>query len=73
MVGHVGVHSTSRRSRAWARVGHEVAARGALYDCMTEADALDVVYTLMAPEVHRILTVDRGLSADRYEQWLPAR
>jgi hypothetical protein len=35
-----------------------------------EADAADTMYTLMSPEVHRILTVERGWSADRYEHWL---
>ncbi len=31
---------------------------------------LDTIYTLMSSEVHRLLTVERGLSADQYEGWL---
>ena len=29
-----------------------------------------MLLTMMAPEVHRILTVQRGWSPDRYERWL---
>ena len=53
-----------------SRVARALAERHALADGVTEGDAADVVYTLMSPEVHRILTVDRGWSADRYERWL---
>jgi hypothetical protein len=37
---------------------------------LTEEAALDTIYTLMSPEVHRVLTVERGLSPDQYEDWL---
>jgi len=37
---------------------------------LDEAGAADTIYTLMAPEVHHMLTVERGWSADRYERWL---
>jgi hypothetical protein len=42
----------------------------ALADGLTEPDALDIIYTLMSPEVHHILAVERHWSADHYEQWL---
>jgi hypothetical protein len=47
-----------------------LAERGALADGVTEDEARDVLVTMMAPEVHRILTVQRGWSTDRYERWL---
>jgi len=28
------------------------------------------VYALLSPDVHRILTVERGWPADRYERWI---
>lgn len=34
------------------------------------SEAVDVVWTLTSAEVHRLLTVDRGWSGDRYETWL---
>jgi hypothetical protein len=34
------------------------------------AEPEDIVYTLLSPEVHRILTIVRRWSADRYERWL---
>jgi hypothetical protein len=37
---------------------------------MTERHALDVIYTLMSPEVHHLLTVERQWSADQYQRWL---
>lgn len=52
------------------RVARALAERNALADGIGEADAADVIYALMSPEMHRILTVERDWSADRYEQWL---
>ena len=43
---------------------------GPLRAGLTVSEAVDVVWTLTSPEVHRLLTVDRGWSADRYESWL---
>lgn len=53
-----------------ATVARALAERGALADGVTEDVARDVLLTMMAPEVHRILTVQRGWSPDRYERWL---
>lgn len=53
-----------------ARIARGLAERGALADHLDEDTARDVIYTLMAPDVYRLLTVERGWSADRYEQWL---
>jgi hypothetical protein len=51
-------------------VARELAARGALAPGLTGKAALDTIYTLMSPEVHRLLTVERKLSADQFEDWL---
>lgn len=48
----------------------------ALIDCHALApdldlqEAADTVYALMSPDLHRILTVERGWDPDRYERWL---
>jgi AcrR family transcriptional regulator len=62
----------TRRQRllGQSRVARALAGQGALADGLTEARALDVIYTLMSPEVHHIFTAERGWSAGEYEQWL---
>ena len=37
---------------------------------MTAVDAADIYWIQSSPEIHHILTVERGWSSDRYEQWL---
>lgn len=63
---------TTNRQRltGQARVVRALSTRGWLVEGIGESDALDIIYTLMSPEVHRILTAERGWSADRYERWL---
>jgi AcrR family transcriptional regulator len=67
-----GLAETFRRQRLAGQslVARELASRGALAPGLTEEAALDTIYTLMSPEVHRLLTVERNLSADQYEDWL---
>lgn len=60
----------NQRLEGQSRVARALAARGALAEGITEAAAADTIYTLMAPEVHHILTVERAWSADSYERWL---
>ncbi|MPZ95874.1 MAG: TetR family transcriptional regulator [Propionibacteriales bacterium] len=64
--------ATTRRQRllGQSRVVQALADRDALAEGLAEKEAADVVYTLMSPEVHRILTVERGWRPDRYERWL---
>jgi AcrR family transcriptional regulator len=64
--------STFMRQRlaGQARVAEALKARNALANGITERQALDVIYTLMSPEVHRLLTVERKWTADEYERWL---
>jgi AcrR family transcriptional regulator len=37
---------------------------------LTREEARDVVWTLISPEVYRLLVLERGWSAGMYEQWL---
>lgn len=62
--------TAQQRLRGQSRIAHVLAERHALASGVSEADAADIIYTLMSPEVHRVLTVERGWSADRYEHWL---
>jgi AcrR family transcriptional regulator len=59
-----------QRHAGQSRIVAELAKRDALDPDLTRAEAADVVYALMSPEVHRILSVERGWSPDRYESWL---
>ena len=47
-----------------------LAGNGPLRESLSEPEAADIVWTLTSAEVHRLLTVDRGWSGDRYESWL---
>jgi hypothetical protein len=47
-----------------------ITGRDALDPELSLSDAQDVAYAALSPEVHRILTVERGWTADRYERWL---
>jgi AcrR family transcriptional regulator len=62
----------NRRERAngQARVVAGLRLLGALRPGLDDAHALDIVYALMSPELHRVLTVERGWDASTYEQWL---
>jgi hypothetical protein len=45
-------------------------APGALDPGLDSSEAADMVYALLSPDVHRILTVERGWTGDRYERWI---
>jgi hypothetical protein len=34
------------------------------------SEAADIVYALLSPDLHRILTVERGWDADRCQRWI---
>jgi AcrR family transcriptional regulator len=53
-----------------SRIVAALDARGALDPGLDTSEAADIVYALLSPEVHRILTVERGWPADRYERWI---
>lgn len=67
-----GLLETTRQQRlaGQSRVAQALAEHGALARGLTQAHALDIIYTLMSPEVYHILTTERRWSADQYEHWL---
>lgn len=63
---------TTRRQRhqGQSRIVRELARRKALRAGLTQKAAGDIIYTVMSPEVYRLLTVERGWNEDDYEAWL---
>ena len=59
-----------QRHTGQSRIARKLAQRKALKPGLSQATAADIVYTVMSPEVFRILTVERGWSEHRYESWL---
>jgi len=59
-----------QRHSGQSRIVAALEASGALDPILDTSQAADIVYTLLSPEVHRILTVERGWPADRYERWI---
>ena len=47
-----------------------LAGNGPLRPGLSVADGADIVWTITSAEVFRLLTVHRGWSGDRYEEWL---
>ena len=58
------------RAAGQANVARALAERDALPLGMDEAEALDIIYTLMSPQVYQVLVAERGWDSDRYEGWL---
>jgi AcrR family transcriptional regulator len=67
-----GLLAEIRRQRhtGQSRIVTALKARGALDPGLDASEAADMVYALLSPDVHRILTVERGWPADRYERWM---
>lgn len=61
-----------QRRTGQGQVVRSLARAGALRPGLRQRDAADVVYTLMSPEVYRLLVLDRGWSPQRYQRWLTA-
>jgi hypothetical protein len=59
-----------QRHTGQSRIVAALDARGALDPGLELSEAADIVYALLSPEVHRILTVERGWPADHYERWI---
>ena len=53
-----------------SRIVGALAALGALDPGLPYDDATDIAYVALSPDVHRILTVERGWTRQQYEQWL---
>jgi TetR/AcrR family transcriptional regulator, regulator of autoinduction and epiphytic fitness len=67
-----GLLAEIRRQRhtGQSRIVTALQASGALDPGLDSSEAADMVYALLSPDVHRILTVERGWPADRYERWI---
>jgi AcrR family transcriptional regulator len=67
-----GMLAEIRRQRhvGQSRIITALDATGALDPGLDTAEAADIVYALLSPDVHRILTIERGWPADRYERWI---
>jgi AcrR family transcriptional regulator len=53
-----------------SRIVDALAARDALDPSIGMTEAADTTYAVFSPDVHYILTVERGWTAEQYEQWL---
>ncbi|HEY7176511.1 MAG TPA: helix-turn-helix domain-containing protein [Micromonosporaceae bacterium] len=60
----------SQRRQGQGQIVRALARSGGLRAGLAERDAVDVVYTLMSPEVYRLLVVDRGWPPESYERWV---
>jgi hypothetical protein len=67
-----GLLAEIRRQRhtGQSRIVTALQARDALDPGLDTSQAADMVYALLSPDVHRILTIERGWDADRYERWI---
>jgi AcrR family transcriptional regulator len=61
---------TSQRQEGQRRIASSLARGKSLRAGLREREAADVIHALASPEVYRLLVVERGWSADRYEDWL---
>ena len=59
-----------QRDEGQRRIARALARRGAVRTPLRERDAADLIHALMAPDVYRLLVVDRGWTPERYEEWL---
>jgi hypothetical protein len=60
----------AQRHTGQSRIVAALQALGALDPGLDSSEAADMVYALLSPDVHRILTVERGWPAERYERWI---
>jgi AcrR family transcriptional regulator len=59
-----------QRYTGQSRIVAALRGTGGLDPDLDPDEANDIVYALLSPEVHLILTVERGWPADRYERWI---
>jgi AcrR family transcriptional regulator len=60
----------AQRHTGQSRIVAALQSLGALDPGLDSSEAADMVYALLSPDVHRILTVERGWPAERYERWI---
>ncbi len=66
------METNRQRLEGQSNIARSLASRHVLADGLSEDDAIDIIYTLMSPDVHRLLAQERGWTPDRYERWLAA-
>lgn len=59
-----------QRHAGQSRIVAALSALGALDPELEYSDAADIAYAVFSPDVHRILTTERGWTGAQYEQWL---
>ena len=59
-----------QRHTGQSRIVAALSARDALDPDLEFSEAADITYAVLSPEVHHILTAERGWTAGQYEQWL---
>jgi AcrR family transcriptional regulator len=59
-----------QRHAGQSRIVDALSSLGALDPELELSDAIDMTYVALSPDVHRILAVERGWTADQYQQWL---
>lgn len=63
---------TRQRQQGQRLIARSLARAGALRPGLRERDAADIIHALLSPEVYRLLVIDRGWKAERYQPWLVA-
>ena len=59
-----------QRHTGQSRIVAALSACDALDPDLEFSEAADITYAVLSPEIHHILTVQRGWTAEQYEQWL---
>jgi AcrR family transcriptional regulator len=59
-----------QRLEGMRRFGRFLRSRGPLRRGLSQQAAAETVWALTSPDLHRLLTVDRGWTEERYESWL---
>ena len=59
-----------QRHTGQSRMVAALSARDALDPDLEFPEAADITYAVMSPDVHHILTAERGWTAEQYERWL---
>jgi AcrR family transcriptional regulator len=59
-----------QRHTGQSRIVAALSALDALDPSLEISEAADITYAVLSPEVHHILTAERGWTPEQYEQWL---
>ena len=59
-----------QRDQGQGQIAHALARNRALRSGLHESEAADLIHALMAPELYRLLVIDRHWTPERYQQWL---